>query len=84
LYEITAASRTPVQGATVSRSPYSVLGPHLNLLNPPPNKIPGYATGGGGSGRYKVELAYMSEDLKDRHLVMFLGRELNRFSGTTT
>jgi hypothetical protein len=32
----------------------------------------------------KVELAYMSEDLKDRHLVMFLGRQIDRLSGTTT
>ena len=46
LYQITAASRTPDYGATASQIPVlSVLCPQLNLLNPPPNKIPGYATG---------------------------------------
>jgi len=30
--------------ATAPRSPFSVLYPQPNLLNPPPNKIPGYAT----------------------------------------
>jgi hypothetical protein len=42
LYQITAASRTPDYGATAPRSPFC---PQMNLLNPPLNKIPGYATG---------------------------------------
>jgi len=92
LYEMTflvpnySCLQNPWLGGYRPQIPFlSALGPHLNLLTPPrPNKIPGYATGGGGNDRYKVELAYMSEDLKDRHLVMFLGRDLNRCSGTAT
>jgi hypothetical protein len=37
-YEITDAFRTPDCGATAPRSPFSVLCPQLNLLNPPPEK----------------------------------------------
>ena len=48
LYQITAASRTPL-GYRPQIPVLSVLCPQLNLLNtpPPPNKIPGYATGCG-------------------------------------
>ena len=45
LYQITAASRTPWLGGYRPQIPVlSVLYPQLNLLNLPPNKIPGYAT----------------------------------------
>ena len=46
LYQITDASRTPDYGATAPRSPFS-LSSVLNWIcwTPPPNKIPGYATG---------------------------------------
>ena len=46
LFQITAASRTPDYGATAPRSPFS-LSSVLSWIcwNPPPNKIPGYATG---------------------------------------
>ena len=45
LYQITAASRTPEYGATAPRSAFS-LSSVFNWIrwNPPPNKIPGYAT----------------------------------------
>ena len=36
----------------------SVLWPQLNLLNPPPNKIPGYAT---DSGTHKISRTYINE-----------------------
>ena len=42
LYQITAASRTPDQGATAHRSPFSLSS--TEYVEPPPNKIPGYAT----------------------------------------
>ena len=45
LYQITAASRTPDYGGYRPQIPVlSVLCSQLNLLNPPPNKIPGYVT----------------------------------------
>ena len=42
LYQITAASRTLTRGLPPP-DPRSLC-PQLNLLNPPPKKIPGYAT----------------------------------------
>jgi hypothetical protein len=50
MYQNTAASRTPDQGATAPRSPFSLSSvPSLFFLTPPPppEKIPGYATDGG-------------------------------------
>ena len=41
LYEITAASRTP-KGATAPISLFSLSS--TEFVEPPPNKIPGYAT----------------------------------------
>jgi hypothetical protein len=41
LYQITAASRTPDYEATAPTSPFSVLCPQLNLLNPPRKKFLG-------------------------------------------
>ena len=43
LYQITAASRTPDQGATIPRSPFSLSS--TEFVDPPPKKIRGYATG---------------------------------------
>jgi len=43
LYQITAASRTPDWGATTPRSPFSLSS--TVFVEPPLNKIPGYATG---------------------------------------
>ena len=42
LYQITAASRTPDQGATAPRSPFSLSS--TAFVEPPMNKIRGYAT----------------------------------------
>ena len=42
LYQIAAASRTPDQGATAPRSPFSLSS--TEFVEPPPNKIPRYAT----------------------------------------
>jgi hypothetical protein len=44
LYQITAASRTPDYGATAPRSPFSCPLSWTEFVEPPPNKIPGYAT----------------------------------------
>ena len=43
LYQITAASRTPDYGATAPRSLFSLSS--TEFVEPPPNKIPGCATG---------------------------------------
>ena len=45
LYQITAASRTAYEGATASRSPFSLSSVLNWICWTPPNKIPGYATG---------------------------------------
>ena len=42
LYQITAASRNPDQGATAPRSPFSLSS--TEFVEPLPNKIPGYTT----------------------------------------